>query len=91
MPSVRHYSPPRRALGSYVAEEKGTCPFWQTACCIRSETVMVFMLSMIFAFELIAMTTVATTIFAVLLMRWMLEFDRSLCHVHISAEAFLDG
>jgi len=51
---------------------------------------MVFMLSMIFAFELIAMTTVATTIFAVLLMRWMLEFDRSLCHVHISAEAFLD-
>ncbi|MGA7848670.1 MAG: hypothetical protein WCA13_06140 [Terriglobales bacterium] len=50
--------------------------------------VMVFMLSMIFAFALIAMTTVAMTIFAVLLMRWMLEFDRSLCHAHMSAEAF---
>jgi hypothetical protein len=36
---------------------------------------MVFMLAMVFAFTLIAMTTVVMTIAAVLLMRWMLRLS----------------
>jgi hypothetical protein len=51
---------------------------------------MAFMFSMIFAFALIAMTTVVATILAVLLMRWMLELGRFAGRVRASTDAFLE-
>jgi hypothetical protein len=51
---------------------------------------MVFALSMIFAFALIAMTTVVMTILALLLMRWMLGLGRFLWHVHTPTGAFIE-
>jgi hypothetical protein len=51
---------------------------------------MAFMISMIFAFTLIAVTTVVTTLFAVLLVRWMLQLGGFLSLVRASANAFLE-
>jgi hypothetical protein len=52
---------------------------------------MVFVFSMIFALALIATTTVAMTVFAVLLMRWMLGLDKSLGQVQTTAGTFGDA
>jgi hypothetical protein len=52
---------------------------------------MAFVLSMIFAFVLVAMTTVFMTIFAMLLMRWMLGLGQALDRmgrVHTPSESF---
>src|SRR5580658_4094103 len=78
-----------RAVARYVAVVKGTSTFWQIACSITDET-MAFMISMIFAFTLIAVTTVVTTLFAVLLVRWMLQLGGFLWLVRASANAFLE-
>ena len=51
---------------------------------------MAFMFPMIFAFALIAMTTVVATILAVLLMRWMLELGRFVRRVRASTDVFLE-
>lgn len=66
---------PRRLAASHVAVSKGASSFWQTACTLLVEAA-VFMFSMIFAFVLITMTTVVMTVFAMLLMRWMLGRGR---------------
>ena len=49
-----------------------------------------FMFSMIFALALIATTTVAMTVFAMLLMRWMLGLDQSLGQMQTTADTFGD-
>jgi hypothetical protein len=51
---------------------------------------MVFMLIMMFAFVLIAATTVAMTIVAMSLMQWVLEHGRSLRRAHTPGDSFLD-
>ncbi len=48
------------------------------------------MFSMIFALALIATTTVAMTVFAMLLMRWILELDQFLSQVQTTPGTFGD-
>ncbi len=51
---------------------------------------MVFMLSMIFAFALIAMATVVMTIFALCFVRWLLGAGEFLGHVRAPGDTFVD-
>ncbi len=72
IPQGSAHSPLRPSAARYVAVRKGTFPFWQTACYIPVQTMAVFMLSMIFAFSLVAMATVVMTVFALSLVRGLL-------------------
>jgi hypothetical protein len=45
------------------------------------------MFSMIIAFALITMTTVVVTIFAMLLMRWMLGLGQAVCRVQTAGDS----
>ncbi len=51
---------------------------------------MVFMLSMIFAFALIAVATVVMTIFALCFVRWLLGAGQFLGQVRAPGDTFVD-